>query len=72
MVDEAYPDAEIIRQVQDNLNTYLPGSLYHTFEPAEARRLLRKLESERWREQKETTAPTALIKNIDPYAIIGR
>jgi hypothetical protein len=44
LVDEAYPDAEIIRQVQDNLNTYLPGSLYDTFAPAEARRLLRKLE----------------------------
>jgi hypothetical protein len=34
----------VIRLVQDNLNTHLPGSLYDAFEPAEARRLLRKLE----------------------------
>src|SRR5581483_189561 len=44
LVDEAYPEVEVIRLVQDNLNTHLPGSLYDTFEPAEARRLLRKLE----------------------------
>jgi hypothetical protein len=34
---------EVIRLVQDNLNTHLPGSLYDTFERDEARRLLRKL-----------------------------
>ncbi len=34
----------MIRLVQDNLNTHLPGSLHDAFEPAEARRLLRKLE----------------------------
>ncbi|MGI8826704.1 MAG: IS630 family transposase [Chloroflexota bacterium] len=44
LVDKAYPDAEIVQLVQDNLNTHLPGSLYDTFEPSEARRLLRKLE----------------------------
>lgn len=44
LVDEAYPDAEVICLVQDNLNTHLPGSLYDAFEPVEARRLLRKLE----------------------------
>ncbi len=44
LVDEAYPRAEIIRVVQDNLNTHKPASLYEAFEPAEARRLLRKLE----------------------------
>jgi len=44
LVDEAHPEAEVIRLVQDNLNTHLPGSLYDAFEPAEARRLLRKLE----------------------------
>ena len=43
LVDEAYPDVEVIRLVQNNLNTHLPGSLYDAFEPAEARRLLRKL-----------------------------
>jgi hypothetical protein len=44
LVDEAYPEVEIIRLVQDNLNTHLPGSLYDAFEPDEARRLLRRLE----------------------------
>jgi DDE superfamily endonuclease len=44
LVDEAYPEVEVIRLVQDNLNTHRPGSLYDTFEPVEARRLLRKLE----------------------------
>jgi len=44
LVDEAYPEVEVIRLVQDNLNTHLPGSLYDAFEPSEARRLLRKLE----------------------------
>jgi hypothetical protein len=44
LVDEAYPEVEIIRLVQDNLNTHLPGSLYDAFAPSEARRLLRKLE----------------------------
>ena len=44
LVDEAYPEVDVIRLVQDNLNTHLPGSLYDTFEPSEARRLLRKLE----------------------------
>jgi hypothetical protein len=44
LVDERYPDVQMIRLVQDNLNTHLPGSLYDAFEPAEARRLLRKLE----------------------------
>lgn len=44
LVDEAYPNSEIIRVVQDNLNTHKPASLYEVFEPAEARRLLRKLE----------------------------
>ncbi len=29
----------------DNLNTHKPGSLYEVFEPAEARRLLDKLEN---------------------------
>lgn len=44
LVDEAYPDVEYIRVVQDNLNTHTPAALYQTFTPAEARRLLRKLE----------------------------
>lgn len=44
LVDEAYPDAKVIRVVLDNLNTHTTGSLYAAFPPAEARRLARKLE----------------------------
>jgi hypothetical protein len=44
LVDEAYPTAEMIRLVLDNLNTHRPASLYETFAPAEARRILRRLE----------------------------
>lgn len=44
LVDEFYPDAERIRVVLDNLNTHTPAALYETFAPAEARRLLEKLE----------------------------
>ena len=28
LVDEAYPDAQVVRLVVDNLNTHKPGSLY--------------------------------------------
>ena len=44
LVDELYPDAEKIVLVQDNLNTHTPAALYETFEPAEARRILERLE----------------------------
>ncbi len=44
LVDEAYPEAEKIRVVLDNLNTHRPASLYQAFEPAEARRVLKSLE----------------------------
>jgi len=44
LVDEDYPAAEKIRLVMDNLNTHVGASLYKTFEPKEARRLLDKLE----------------------------
>lgn len=44
LVDEAYPDAERVRVVLDNLNTHRAASLYETFAPEEARRILRKLE----------------------------
>jgi transposase len=44
MVDKDYPDAEVIVLVMDNLNTHKPASLYEAFEPAEARRLIEKLE----------------------------
>ena len=44
LVDIHFPDADMIRVVQDNLNTHTPAALYEAFEPAEARRILRKLE----------------------------
>jgi DDE superfamily endonuclease len=44
LVDVHAPKAEKIVLVMDNLNTHTPASLYHTFEPAEARRILSKLE----------------------------
>jgi len=44
LVDEHYPDADMIRVVMDNYGTHKPASLYKTFPAHEARRLLRKLE----------------------------
>ena len=44
LVDEAYPDATLIRLVLDNLNTHKPGSLYEAFAPSEARRIAKRLE----------------------------
>ena len=44
LVDERYPEAETVRVVQDNLNTHTPGALYETFEPAEANRILKRLQ----------------------------
>jgi hypothetical protein len=44
LVDVHYPQAEKIVLVQDNLNTHKPASLYAAFPPAEAQRLLSKLE----------------------------
>lgn len=42
--NELYPEAETIVLVQDNLNTHGPHSLYQAFEPAEARRLMERIE----------------------------
>jgi len=44
VVDVDYSDADRVRVVLDNLNTHGPASLYEAFAPAEARRLLRRLE----------------------------
>ena len=44
LVDEQYPEAEVIRLVLDQLNTHKPASLYEAFAPEEARRIRRKLE----------------------------
>jgi hypothetical protein len=43
LVDVAYPDVECVEVVLDNLNTHKPASLYETFEPAEANRILKRL-----------------------------
>lgn len=44
LVDAHFPNAERITVVLDNLNTHTYASLYEAFEPAEARRIARKLE----------------------------
>ena len=44
LVDEAYPEVEVVRLVLDNLNTHRTASLYETFPAAEARRIANRLE----------------------------
>jgi transposase len=44
LVDVHCPEATCIRVVQDNLSTHSAGALYEAFPPAEARRILRRLE----------------------------
>ena len=44
LVDTAYSHADYIRIVQDNLNTHTAAALYEAFEPAEARRILQRVE----------------------------
>ena len=44
LVDLHFPGVEKIRVVMDNLSTHSPSSLYSSFPPAEARRILRQLE----------------------------
>jgi transposase len=44
LVDEHYPEAEKIRVVLDNLSAHSASALYQAFEPAEARRILTRLE----------------------------
>lgn len=44
LVDVSYPMAEKIVLVMDTLNTHTPAALYEAFPPAEARRLVEKLE----------------------------
>ena len=43
LVDVHFPTADVITLVMDNLNTHKIASLYEAFEPAEARRIARKL-----------------------------
>lgn len=44
LVDEHFPEADVIRIVLDNLSTHTPVALYQTFPAEEARRIARKLE----------------------------
>jgi len=44
VIDVHYPKAEKIVLVMDNLATHSPAAFYHTFPPAQARRLAAKLE----------------------------
>jgi len=44
MVDECYPDAEVIVLVVDNLNTHGPWVLYEAFSPEEAERIASRIE----------------------------
>ena len=44
LVDAYFPQAELISVVLDNLNTHTPAAPYKTFPPAEARRIVRKLD----------------------------
>lgn len=44
LVDEDYPNADVVRVVLDNFGTHCEASLYKTFPPNEARRILRRLE----------------------------
>ena len=43
LVEEAYPHANRIHVVLDNLNTHKPASLYVTFPPEEANRILKRI-----------------------------
>ena len=44
LVDVHFPQATRIRLIQDNLNTHNPAFLYAVFEPAEAKRIIDKLD----------------------------
>ena len=44
VADVYFPDATIIRVVQDNLNTHSPASFYNAFSPEEARRLTQRFD----------------------------
>jgi hypothetical protein len=44
LVDEEYPEADMIVLVTDNLNTHTTASLYEAFDPSEAHRIANRLE----------------------------
>jgi hypothetical protein len=44
LVDQEYPEADVIVLVQDNLNTHKPSCLYERFHPDEAHRIANRIE----------------------------
>ena len=82
LVDVHYPQAKKIRLVQDNLNTHDGASLYEMFPPAEARRLLDKIEFHytpkhgSWVNMAETEISImngqCLDRRLDSQALIAR
>lgn len=44
VMEERYPDDQVVQLVCDNLNTHTKGAFYEAFEPERARRLLRRIE----------------------------
>ncbi len=44
LLEEDYPQAQVVVLVMDNLNTHIIGSLYEAFPPAKAREIARRLE----------------------------
>lgn len=44
LVDELFPEADVVVVVLDQLNTHTPAALYEAFEPKEAKRILNRLE----------------------------
>jgi hypothetical protein len=71
VVDASSPQADTIVLVMDNLNTHKPAALYEAFEPAEARRLLERLERHhtpkhgRWFNMAETALSVLATQCLD-------
>jgi len=71
LVDVHFPDAILISVVQDNLNTHTGAALYEAFAPAEARRILNKLDFRytpkhgSWRNQAEVEIGVVLGQCLD-------
>jgi len=71
VVDVYSPQADPLVLVMDNLNTHKPAALYEAFEPAEARRLLARLEIHhtpkhgRWLNMAETELSVLVTQCLD-------
>ena len=71
VVEAQYPQAETLVLVMDHLNIHTPASLYEAFPPAEARRLLERLEIHptpqhgRWLEMAETARSVLARPGVD-------